>query len=217
MIWIVLGSFEILVRFVRHSLQSVQEWAQHPSAASAAPDPVQAVGNGLGVLLGFGCLMAGLWVLSGSARGTVLTSVLSILVGTLYLGVAGAVLLVLAVQDSPHALLFVAVVVGVLPFSGGFLLAGSLGLAGRSQYLAWRAANQRRQRPPGNRGSWSTPMTFGDGARHQVGGSLPERGIEQEPGEETWDASRSSGTIRPGGTAIRGTRTPDCTAPAARP
>jgi hypothetical protein len=147
-IWIVLGTFDLLLRFVRYSLQTAQEWAQHPSAASPAADPVQAVANGLGLLLGIGCLVAGVRVLSGSARGTVLASVLSILVGMLYLGVAGAVILVLVLQAPPHALLFIAVVAGVLgPISGGFLLAGSLGLAGRSQYLAWRAANQRRQPP----------------------------------------------------------------------
>lgn len=107
------------------------------------PSPTEICGCWLGVLLGVGFFTVGVRLVRGTAKDTLAGSILSLLVGVMYLVLGVGALL--AIQNAPPAVVagaVTAVVIGCL-----CLLPGVLGLLGRSRYLAWRAA----QRPPRRR------------------------------------------------------------------
>jgi len=92
----------------------------------------------LGILIGVGFFLAGRRIARGSAQDTLATSVLSILVGLLYLGIGVAALFML--QNTPLQVTVAGVIAVVIGF--GLFLPAGFGLSGRSEYVAWKAATQ---------------------------------------------------------------------------
>lgn len=151
--WALLGALFALVSCVG-GLLSVAVQVQQPGPVR--PNPAAACTMWLGIIIGAGFLVAGFRIARGSAAGVLLTSVLSSLVGLLYLAL-GALLLWVASNQRPQApagfadaLLFSGIV-GVL-VGCALLLPAGLALAARYQYLAWRASARPRRRRGRGRG-----------------------------------------------------------------
>ncbi|MBM3980470.1 MAG: hypothetical protein FJ304_09305 [Planctomycetes bacterium] len=99
----------------------------------------------LGILIGIAFFATGTRVLCGRALDTLTPSILSVVVGVIYLGISAMSLSMADKQppQAPPALAMVMLIVGVLSFGigGGLSLARVLGLVGRAAYLAWLEDN----------------------------------------------------------------------------
>jgi hypothetical protein len=142
-IWMLIGALFVLVSFAQIVASAFIRANQSGPVPS---NPAEGYATSFGIFAGSWLFIAGLRVARGSAQDMLVTSVLSILVGLLYFGLGVAALVLL---DNPQpskvpasfiqtmlVAAFVSVLVGC-----GLLLPGSLALAGRSRYLAWRSAS----------------------------------------------------------------------------
>lgn len=153
-LWVLVGALFVLGS-CGGAVASVMIRAKQPGPMQT--NPVEGCTTWVGVLMGVGFFIAGLRVVRGSAPDTLVTSILSILVGVPYLGL-GVMAVVLSGNPPPkaHPSLMVAMLVGGIisvVVGCGLLLPAGLGLAGRSRYREWWAAahprpRRRRRRPP---------------------------------------------------------------------
>lgn len=127
------------------------------------PNPAEGCSVALGVMLGAAFAVAGMRIISGSAADTLLTSIGSLAVGLVFVGL-GVVVLLWAKAPPPEAPAGAAGLlryVGVVNLVKGYALMGigGLGLAGRSGYLRRRAVavRARWRRPPGGPGDEAAP------------------------------------------------------------
>jgi hypothetical protein len=152
LLWMLLGSCFVLIS-CGSAIALVAMRVKHPGLPQ--PQPTEGCTTWIGVIMGVGFFTSGRRIRRGTAADTLATSILSILLGMLYLAVI--VIGILTMQDGDPALVvaglvttFFSVVVG-----GVLLTSGWLGLKGRSRYRAWRAAiratrrQRRRYRGPG--------------------------------------------------------------------
>jgi hypothetical protein len=138
-LWIVLAVFFFLCGFANIVVSSML------AARRANQDPA---GTGyLSVWFSFGIgacyFAAGQKLYKGKSKDVLVPSILSILLGLLYLLVAvGAIFTGLGGNE-----LLVLIIVGIAFFIAfGAILPAVLALSGRSQYLAWRAAKREQRR-----------------------------------------------------------------------
>lgn len=153
MLWALVGAFFVLGS-CGGAVASVAIQAQQPGPMR--PDPTAGCTMWLGILIGAGFFVAGTRLARGSAGDTLLTAILSILVGLLYL-VVGAFALRIASDPPPRlpdAFVTAMLISGILGVVLGcaLLLPAGLALAARTRYLEWRAAvlsprRRRRRRP----------------------------------------------------------------------
>ncbi len=144
-LWVLVGAFFLLMTCLGTVLDILLEAGrQGPVRNSTAGCAMQ-----VNMLIWGGFLTAGIRTLQGKAKDTVITSVMSILVGLLYF-VIGAVSLWLAAARAPGPFVTAMLVTGALSvlLGGALFLPAVLALAARSQYLEWRKALEppRRRR-----------------------------------------------------------------------
>ncbi len=143
-IWLTLGGLAVFGACLVYGILPLALQVGKPERPGGLkPTPVDACGFWLNMAFGAGFFVLGLRTVRGKAKGTAVGSVISLLIGALYLAIGVYALQFL--RDPPPVVLvmgFVAVVIGCL-----CLLPGALGLAGRSRYAAWRAAPPRRAQP----------------------------------------------------------------------
>lgn len=176
-LWVAVGGLFVLGSCAGAVL-GVMIQARRPGPAQ--PNPAEGCTTLVGILIGVGFFLAGLNVLRGSARDTLVPSVLSILLGVVYL-LVGVLALVLSGTPpaNPAADMSVALILsGIIGtvMGCGLLLPAGLALAGRPRYLRWRAAQPSRSR----RRRRYDPEDEPDEIR---GRPRPGRGTEDEPFE----------------------------------
>jgi len=144
-IWMVVGSL-LVVTTCGGAIASILIEARRPGPAT--PNPAEACSTVLGLLIAVGFFVAGLRVVVGSARDTLVPGILSLLIGLFYLGL-GLVALGVSRQPPPNmppdvaagaARLIRVIAVACIVTGYGLLLPGGLALFGRGTYLRWRAA-----------------------------------------------------------------------------